>query len=91
MRQNSKEHHVELLKAFEATFKTDQGQMVLAHLIKRFYVLNSTFGDGGDATAHREGSRHVVLYILENLHTGPDDLDRIYEQQRTGGLEWSKD
>lgn len=91
MRQNSKEQHVQLLKAFEATFKTDMGQAVLAHLVKRFYVLNSTFGDGSDATAHREGSRHVVLYILENLHTGPDDLDKIYEQNRADGLEWSKD
>jgi hypothetical protein len=68
--------------AYQRLFGTDDGKIVLNHLIKHGFVLQSTFVEGDPhKTSLNEGSRRLVLSIMRKANMSPQDLIQALEQQ----------
>lgn len=67
----------DLLATYRAVFSTDDGEIVLADLQKRFHLSATTFERGDPHfSAFLEGQRSVVLTILSMMEErGADNQD----------------
>lgn len=62
-------NRVDLHGAFSRLFNTEDGKIVMAHLVKTGFVLQSTFVAGDpQQTAMNEGTRRVVISIMKFVH-----------------------
>ncbi len=57
----------ELRAAYKMLFESNDGQIVLDDLERRFHVFSSVFSTESTDTAYREGQRTVVLFIKSML------------------------
>lgn len=57
----------ELRAAYKMLFESNDGQIVLDDLERRFHLLTSVFSTEPTDTAYREGQRTVVLFIKSML------------------------
>ena len=62
----------ELKLNYRRTFKTDDGQVVLEDLKKRFAFETTTFSDNPYQSAFNEGQRAAVLLIVRMLAEGKE-------------------
>jgi len=62
----------ELKLNYRRTFKTDDGQVVLEDLKKRFAFETTTFSDNPYQSAFNEGQRSAVLSIVRMLAEGKE-------------------
>lgn len=70
---------------YRRTFSSDYGQRVLADMLRRGGVMQSSFVAGDpQMTAFREGRRRVALEIIETINRNPEAVDRMI---RTGQIE----
>lgn len=68
-----KEEHA-LKQAYYEVFRSDKGQIVLADILRRGYVDQSTFTAGDpNLTSFKEGQRRLCLEILNLITVGPDE------------------
>lgn len=67
---------------YKAVFDTKQGEVVLQHLCKTGYVLDTTHVPGDPyETAHREGMRRIVISILKFLEKKPEDFKNMLNME----------
>tara|TARA_R100000808_G_C2112863_1_gene126426 strand:+ start:595 stop:852 length:258 start_codon:yes stop_codon:yes gene_type:complete len=72
---------VKLQEQYKSVFESKDGQVVLAHICKVGYVLDSTFVPGDShGSAHNEGMRRLALSILKFLKKKPEDFSQMLEQ-----------
>jgi hypothetical protein len=76
-----------ILDAYQATFSTEAGKIVLGHLVARFHVATTHYRHGPGATqrdlAFAEGERNVVLGII-TLARGRLDAESAVQQLDPG-------
>jgi hypothetical protein len=66
--------------AYKRVFESEDGQVVLRHLMKIGYMTRSTFVAGDpQRTALNEGSRRLVLSILRITKKNPQEIQREIE------------
>lgn len=70
---------------YRQTFGTDHGKRVLADILRRARVVQSSYaGADTHATAFAEGRRRVGLEIIETINRDPEAVDLML---RTGQIE----
>jgi hypothetical protein len=83
-----KDDELRLQEAYIATFETENGKLVLAHLLKSNYFVDSTV-DREDLTpqmmSYREGRRGVPLSIISRLQLTDEQISEMYRPDE--GLE----
>lgn len=70
--------------AYKSVFATQDGQIVLADLMRHFgYTNHSTFSEGGDVnqTLVREGQRTVLIHIGRRINSDPAINEEIDDAQ----------
>lgn len=67
---------VDLHEAYNRAFSSQEGQIVLADLVRHFgFTTRSILGRDTHETYAHEGQRSVLLYIGRIMSTDPRDLD----------------
>jgi hypothetical protein len=66
-----------LALAYRRTFATPDGQEVLADILRRGQVMQTTFDVDARVAAYNEGRRRMALEIIEMLNADPAQLDRL--------------
>ena len=68
-------------RTYRNVFDTEEGKIVLSHLLKIGFV-NSTTHVPGNSTesAHREGMRRLVLSIFKNAKIDQEHLEQMLEE-----------
>ncbi len=62
-------------ESYQSVFHSAEGQVVLNHMMKKFGVVTPSFVHGDpQATAFKEGQRHVVLTIMKFINKNQDEL-----------------
>ena len=61
-----------LAQAYRQTFATEQGRAVLADILRRAGLTQSSYAGDPHETAFREGRRRVGLEIVEAINRDPD-------------------
>ena len=68
-------------KAYEETFSTDSGKLVLADLYRLCKTNNLSYVENSpDKTAFNEGAKYVALYIQGVLKQSPEDINKLLEE-----------
>lgn len=62
---------------YKDVFSTPSGQKVLNHLMDTFMMRTSHVEKDPYSTAFNEGSRNVVLFILQKLKMNPEQIKEI--------------
>ena len=66
-----------LITDYRITFGTEMGQRVLADILRRSGVMQTTWGhDGAEASAFRAGKQRVGLEIIETINADPLAIQR---------------
>lgn len=74
------------VRDYLATFSSDHGARVLADLVVKGHVLESTLVPEAHIFAFREGERNLVLEILRMLSLKPDQVRKVVDDvQETFG------
>jgi hypothetical protein len=69
------EDRIQVHGAYERLFSTDDGKIVLQHLMKHGFVFESTFVAGDPhKTALNEGSRRLAISILKYAKKTPQEM-----------------
>lgn len=69
---------------YKAVFNSKDGEIVLDHLCKTGFVLDTTHVPGDShETAHREGMRRIVTSILKFLGKKPEDFKNMLNMEVT--------
>ena len=69
---------------YKAIFNSKDGEIVLDHLCKTGFVLDTTHVPGDShETAHREGMRRIVTSILKFLNKKPEDFKNMLNMEAT--------
>lgn len=72
---------IHLHASYVRTFETPDGQRVLRHLMRRGFILESTFVAGDPhQTSLNEGARRIVLSIITFLGRDHSELVKQLEQ-----------
>lgn len=76
----------ELAKSYRRVFGTDDGQAVLADLLRRSGVMLSSYQPDTHETAFREGQRRLGLYLIEMVTQHPDAALKLAQSGDTESL-----
>ena len=69
---------------YQAVFNSKDGKIVLDHLCKTGFVLDTTHvPNDSHETAHREGMRRIVTSILKFLGKKPEDFKNMLNMEAT--------
>ena len=69
---------------YQAVFNSKDGKIVLDHLCKTGFVMDTTHVPGDShETAHREGMRRIVTSILKFLGKKPEDFKNMLNMEAT--------
>jgi hypothetical protein len=72
----------EIQKSYRQVFNTEDGKLVLSHLMKNGFITKTTFVAGDPhQTAMNEGSRRVVLSILAFMNRDEKEMQKQIEQE----------
>lgn len=71
---------LEVIEAYQAVFRSPNGEIVLKDLMKIHHVLSNTFNGDANQTIFKEGERNVVLRILSLLNMDAANLLERIEQ-----------
>jgi hypothetical protein len=67
---------------YKVVFSSKDGEIVLSHLCKTGFVMDTTHVPGDShETAHREGMRRIVVSILKFLGKKPEDFKNMNNQE----------
>jgi len=68
-------------RCYQRVFSTEEGQIVLADLLRQGFVFVPTYVQGDPVeTAHREGARRFALSIARRAKLGNPDIERIMDE-----------
>lgn len=77
----------QLVTAYIETFQTPSGQIVLADILRRAHMFESTFVPGDPYTsAFREGERNLGLAIAAFAEKNYEDVKKLAENQKIYGI-----
>tara|TARA_R100000687_G_C6396789_1_gene139909 strand:+ start:438 stop:725 length:288 start_codon:yes stop_codon:yes gene_type:complete len=66
---------------YKVVFSSKDGEIVLSHLCKTGFVLDTTHVPGDShETAHREGMRRIVVSILKFIGKQPSDFKDMLKE-----------
>ncbi len=74
-----------LAQAYRHTFATEQGRVVLADLLRRAGLMQSSFSGDPLETAYREGRRRLGLEVVEAINRDPDAVLAMVTSVVTSG------
>jgi len=81
------EQTASLISDYRVTFGGATGQRVLADLLMRCGVMQSSWADdGADAVAFREGRRRIGLEVIEMINADPAAAIRMAQSGQTEDL-----
>lgn len=66
-----------LALAYRRAFATPDGQEVLADILRRGQVMQTTFDVDARVSAYNEGRRRMALEIIEMLNADPAQLNQL--------------
>lgn len=71
-----------LVQAAQKVFDSEEGRILLHHLIRQGHFLQSSYvqGERPNDTAFREGERNMVLQIMALLKMSPKDVEKLSEE-----------
>lgn len=75
-----------LAQAYRQTFATEQGRLVLADVLRRAGLMQSSFATDPHLTAFREGRRRLALEIVEAINRDPDAVMTMLTSGETNSL-----
>jgi hypothetical protein len=75
-----------LAQAYRQTFATEQGRLVLADVLRRAGLMQSSFAADPHETAYREGRRRIGLEIVEAINRDPDAVLAMMTSGETNTL-----
>jgi hypothetical protein len=75
-----------LAQAYRQTFATEQGRVVLADLLRRAGLMQSSFSGDPLETAYREGRRRLGLEVVEAINRDPDAVLAMVTSGETSSL-----
>jgi hypothetical protein len=75
-----------LAMAYRHTFATEQGRTVLADLLRRAGIMQSSFSSDPLETAYREGRRRLGLEIVEAINRDPEAVLAMVTSGETNSL-----
>lgn len=67
----------ELALDYRQTFASPAGQRVLADILRRGSVMQTSFDPHAATAAYNEGKRRLALEVVEMLNADPGQLDRL--------------
>jgi hypothetical protein len=76
----------ELAQAYRHTFGTEQGRVVLADLLRRAGLMQSSYSGDPLETAYREGRRRLGLEVVEAINRDPDAVLAMVTSGETSSL-----
>lgn len=77
------EDRIHLASAYKSIFETEDGKVVLRHLMKESGILNPKIMADTNLLLIRQGQQHVVLSILRILGKDPIEItEQIKESMR---------
>ena len=81
---------LDVIKAYQETFSTEAGQLVLYDLMERGFFLKTTLqlGDQRHEVERKEGRRDLVCYIMSRLDQNPEALRKFIETQNENRKEY---
>ncbi len=81
--KTSAEKLISRSSAYQALFRSPDGEKVLRDLMRAHAVMSSTFNGNVNDMLIKEGERNVVLRILKLMNVNPQELrERIEEYER---------
>lgn len=79
--------NADLARAYQKTFGTEDGQTVLADLMKAGYFLTPTYNPRLKTPQfvcdRNEGQRELVVYILEMIEKDPKQIMEVIRKSKT--------
>jgi len=63
----------DLRATYKSIFESEDGQIILEDLSRRFGVYRTSFVPDSDETAFREGQRDVLLFLHSTLRDEPKE------------------
>ncbi len=63
----------DLRATYKSIFESEDGQIILEDLSRRFGVYRTSFVPNSDETAFREGQRDVLLFLHSTLRGEPKE------------------
>jgi hypothetical protein len=75
-----------LAQAYRQTFASEPGRLVLADLLRRAGLMQSSFSSDALETAYREGRRRMGLEIVEAINRDPDAVLAMMTSGETNTL-----
>ena len=63
----------DLRATYKSIFESEDGQIILEDLSRRFGVYRTSFVPNSDETAFREGQRDVLLFLHSTLRDEPKE------------------
>lgn len=86
-REEAAKERAALIHAYRAVFDTPAGREVLADILTRGNLVETSFVPGDQhTTAFNEGKRRLALEIIERLNVNPEALLKMLREGETGGL-----
>jgi len=64
---------------YQTVFGTEEGRLVLQHMMKSCHYLNTTLSDSPYETHFKEGERSFLIRILTILKVDPDQMLTLLE------------
>lgn len=77
---NIRKKKLDLLAAYQAAFKSEDGKKVLYDLIRTHHIIGTIYSKDPQEMALKEGERNVVLRIMHFLNTDPEKFLKDVEQ-----------
>lgn len=76
-------HDAQVRATYRRLFNTEDGQVVLADLMKRFHIFRGVYDEDIHGMVLMEGERNVVLHIIDTLAITPEAyVEKYTELQR---------
>jgi len=68
--------------AYKTVFGTQEGQIVLTDMVRRFgYTRNTTLDSDPNLMVHREGQRSVMVHIGRELDRDPMEFEETNQKE----------
>lgn len=68
-------------RAYQKVFNSDEGKTILKDLMKRCYLKDTTYDGDTNGMIFREGTRSVVLHIMQQLKTDISVLEKLMRER----------
>jgi len=80
-KQKSSQRIVDLTRAYQSVFSSDEGKLVLFDLMEKGYFLAPTFEKEMHGAERNEGKRELVLFILRQCNMNMSNVMELIKEE----------